>query len=51
MGNKDLKESLESMEDLRSDLSTSPEKTLAFLVEAGIVTPDGKLADPYTQMV
>ncbi|WP_161571079.1 hypothetical protein [Granulicella sibirica] len=49
MGNKDLKESLESMASLRKELSSSPEKTLAFLVEAGIVTPEGQLTEQYTQ--
>jgi hypothetical protein len=49
MGNDELKKSLESMQSLRKELSSSKEKTLEFLVEAGLVTPDGKLAAPYTR--
>lgn len=49
MGTQDLKKSLESMEELRAELSHSNEETLAFLVEAGIVTAGGDLADSYQQ--
>jgi hypothetical protein len=37
------------MERLQRELISSPEKALAFLVRAGIVTPDGKLTPPYRQ--
>jgi hypothetical protein len=39
--------SVEAMQNLRNDLTSSKEKALAFLVEAGIVTTSGELAKPY----
>jgi hypothetical protein len=48
MGNQELKKSLESMENLRLELSTSREKTLEFLIRAGIVTADEQLVDTTT---
>jgi hypothetical protein len=49
MSNEELKRSLAAMKELRDELVASPEKALAFLVEAGLVTPDGKLTAPYRQ--
>jgi hypothetical protein len=37
------------MQNLRNGLTSSKEKALAFLVEAGIVTTTGELAKPYKQ--
>jgi hypothetical protein len=49
VSNEELKKSLESMQHLREELSSSKEKTLDFLVEAGILTSAGELAEPYTR--
>ncbi len=49
MSDQDLKKSLEAMKLLRKDLTSSPAKALAFLVEAGIVTPAGDLTEHYRQ--
>jgi hypothetical protein len=49
MGNQELKRSLESMQHLQDELSGSKEKTLEFLVEAGILKADGELARPHMQ--
>ena len=49
MSNEELARTLASMDKLREELVSSPEKARAFLVEAGIVTPDGKLTAPYRQ--
>ncbi len=47
MSNEEMKKSRAAMVEFRDELVASPEKALAFLVEAGIVTPDGKLTAPY----
>jgi hypothetical protein len=47
MSNEELARSQAAMAKLREELVASPEKARAFLVEAGIVTPDGKLTEPY----
>jgi hypothetical protein len=49
MSEQELKKSLDAMSSLRQDLASSPEKALAFLVEIGIVTPDGELTKQYRQ--
>jgi hypothetical protein len=49
MSEQELKKSVEAMQNLRNDLTSSKEKALAFLVEAGMVTTSGELAKPYRQ--
>lgn len=49
MSDSELKKSVEAMEKLRKELTSSPEKALKFLVEAGIVTESGELTEPYRQ--
>jgi predicted translin family RNA/ssDNA-binding protein len=49
MSEQELKKSVEAIQNLRNDLTSSKEKALAFLVEAGIVTPSGELTKPYRQ--
>jgi hypothetical protein len=46
MSKKELERMLASMERVQKEHSTR-EKALALLVEAGIATPDGRLAAPY----
>jgi hypothetical protein len=49
MSGQELKKSVEAMQALRDDLTSSKEKALAFLVEAGIVTSSGELTKQYRQ--
>jgi hypothetical protein len=49
MSGQELKKSVEAMQNLRNDLTSSKDKALAFLIEAGIVTPSGELTKPYRQ--
>jgi hypothetical protein len=49
MSGQELKKSVEAMQTLRNDLTSSKEKALAFLVEAGIVTASGELTQQYRQ--
>jgi hypothetical protein len=49
MSGQELKKSVEAMQALRDDLTSSKEKALAFLVEAGIVTASGELTKQYRQ--
>jgi hypothetical protein len=49
MSEQELKKSVEAMQNLRNDLTSSKEKALAFLVQAGIVTTSGELTKPYRQ--
>ena len=49
MSGQELKKSVEAMQTLRNDLTSSKEKALAFLVEAGIVTASGELTKQYRQ--
>ena len=49
MENQELKRTLQSMEDVRRELSTSNDKALAFLIEAGILSPDGEPMRPDAQ--
>ena len=49
MSGQELEKSVEAMQTLRNDLTSSKEKALAFLVEAGIVTPAGELTEQYRQ--
>jgi hypothetical protein len=43
MSEQELKKSVEAMQNLRTDLTSSKGKALAFLVKAGIVTTSGTL--------
>ncbi len=49
MSDQELKKSVAAMKSLRDDLTSSKDKALAFLVEAGIVTTSGELTRPYRQ--
>lgn len=49
MSEQELKKSVEAMQNLRHDLTSSKEKALAFLIQAGIVTISGDLTKPYRQ--
>jgi hypothetical protein len=49
MSEQELKKSVEAMKNLRNDLTSSKEKALAFLVQAGIVNTSGELTKPYRQ--
>ncbi len=49
MSEQELKKSLQAMENLCNDATSSPEKALALLVEAGIVTASGELTKQYQQ--
>jgi len=49
MGNQELQKTLESMESVRRDLSSSDDKVLAFLIEAGILDSNGDPARPSAQ--
>jgi hypothetical protein len=46
MGNQELQRTLDSMQNVRQELSTSNEKALAFLIEAGILSQDGEPIHP-----
>ncbi len=50
MSDQDLKKSVEAMKALRDELTSSPDKALAFLVKAGIATPSGELTKQYQQV-
>ena len=49
MSEQELKKSVEAVQKFPNDLTSSKEKALAFLVEAGIVTTSGELTKPYRQ--
>jgi len=49
MSDHDLKKSVEAMKSLRDELTSSPEKALAFLIRSGIATPSGELTTQYQQ--
>jgi hypothetical protein len=49
MSDQELKKTVDAMQNLCDDLTSSKEKALAFLVEAGFVTPNGELTEPYRQ--
>lgn len=42
MSNKELKRTLQALTEVRQELAGSDEKALAFLIKAGILTPDGE---------
>jgi hypothetical protein len=49
VSDEELKATLEGLKKLREEHAGSPEKARAFLVEAGFITPDGKLTENYRQ--
>jgi len=49
MSDEDLQETIEAMKKLREEVTSSPEKALAFLVELGTHTPNGELHPNYSQ--
>jgi hypothetical protein len=49
MSNEDLQKTLDALAAAQKELTSSPAKALAFLVEHGFVTPDGELTEPYRQ--
>jgi len=51
MSDQELKNTVEAMNSLQNDLASSPQRSLDFLVKAGILTPEGKLTGPYSQTV
>ncbi len=50
MSDAELEKSVDGMNDLEQELAASPEKALAFLVEAGIATVEGQLTEPYQKV-
>lgn len=49
MSDEDLQETIEAMKKLREDVTSSPERALAFLVELGTHTSNGELHPNYRQ--
>lgn len=49
MSDQVLKDSIAAMKAVREQNAGSREKSLAFLVKAGIATLDGQLTGPYKQ--
>jgi hypothetical protein len=49
MSDEELAKTLAALAKARAELVGSPEMALAFLVEAGILMPDGELTPPYRQ--
>ncbi len=49
MSNEELERFIASMDKHQAEVASSPAKARAFLVRAGIVTPDGKLTEAYRQ--
>jgi hypothetical protein len=49
MSDEELKKTVDALNSLQKELTSSPAKALAFLVEAGFVTPDGELTEQYQQ--
>lgn len=47
MSDQELKEFEQALERLREEHAASPESGRQFLVDAGILTEDGELAEPY----
>ncbi|HEV2646677.1 MAG TPA: hypothetical protein VGU46_09960 [Acidobacteriaceae bacterium] len=47
MSDQDLAVFLATIERLRRERGSDPEKARAMLVEEGILNPDGQLAEPY----
>jgi hypothetical protein len=51
MSGQELQKTVEAVNSVQNDLSSSPQRSLDFLVKAGILTPEGKLTGPYSQAV
>jgi len=49
MSNEDLKDMLEILKKFEIEVASSPEKSRAFLIEHGFITPDRQLTEPYRQ--
>ncbi len=45
MSDKELRNTVEAMTSFRVELTSSPERALTYLVEAGILLPDGNDVD------
>jgi hypothetical protein len=43
MSDKEFENTVQAMASLRDELTSSPERARAYLVEAGILLPDGNL--------
>jgi hypothetical protein len=44
---QELQQFLQAMATLRQANTATPEKAREFLIEEGVLTPDGRLAEPY----
>jgi hypothetical protein len=49
MSDQELKETIEGLQKLREENTSSREKALEFLVKYGFVKPNGELEDIYKQ--
>ena len=49
MSDQDLQKTVEALTALENELTSSPEKALAYLVKAGFLTPSGELTEQYQQ--
>ena len=49
MSDEELKKTVDAMRALTNELTSSPEKALAFFVKHGFLTPSGELTEPYKQ--
>lgn len=45
MSDQEFQNTLVALESLRAELVSSPEKARAYLIEAGILSPDGEVVD------
>lgn len=51
MSEQEVKEFIAAMKELRVANTASPETARQFLKDAGYLTPDGKVAEPYAQAI
>jgi hypothetical protein len=49
MSDEELQKTVDALNALEVELTSSPEKALAFLVKYGFLTPSGELTEPYKQ--
>jgi hypothetical protein len=47
MSDKELRELIDTLQDVTDEYASSPEKAREFLQQAGILTNAGELSDPY----
>ncbi len=47
MSNEDYKRMLEILKEFEIEVASSPEKSKAFLIEHGFITPDGEMTEHY----